>query len=86
MDTYPTCSFVVGKGTNRRLMGWGGGGHFFTLVGKWTNSRFVGWGRDHVVVISGQGDILSLLVSGQIVGLWDGGPCAKAYGKWSNGR
>ncbi len=57
MDTYPTCSFVVGKGTNRRLVGWG---HFFTLVGKWTNSRFVGWGRDHVVVISGQGDILSL--------------------------
>ncbi len=57
MDTYPTCSFVVGKRTNCRFMGRGGGGsrgrgsgqqwsrgNFVTLVGKWTNSRFVGWG------------------------------------------
>ncbi len=101
MDTYATCSFVVGKWTNSRLVGWGSFFHFSSsspllslvqaklainlsihtqhtydngvdrtgrqgikkntaLVGKWTNSRFVGWGRDHVVVNSFQGVILSI--------------------------
>ncbi len=72
MDTYPTCSFVVGKRTNCRFVGRGGEsrgrgsgqqwsrGHSVTLVGKRTNSRFVGWGRGHVVVSSGQGVILTL--------------------------
>ncbi len=73
MNTYPTCSFVVGKRTNCRFVGWGAGpeggavvssgqgvGHSVTLVGKRTNSRFVGWGHGHVVVSSGQGVILTL--------------------------
>ncbi len=72
MHTYPTCSFVVGKWTNCRFVGQGGGSrgrgsgqqwsrcHSVTLVGKRTNSRFVGQGRGHVVVSSGQGVILTL--------------------------
>ncbi len=66
MDTYPTCSFVEGKWTNSRLVGWGGC-HFFTLVGKRTNSGFVRWGGGggggpggSAVVNSFQGVILSL--------------------------